>query len=57
MHRPAFAFVPSPVLSLGAGPAAPELLGSINVAPAVLEAAGYQFQDRDVEAVLAAGLR
>ncbi len=57
VHRPAFAFVPSPLLSLGAGPAAPELLGSINVSPAVLEAAGYQFQDRDVDAVLAAGLR
>jgi uncharacterized protein len=57
VHRPAFVFVPSPVLSLGAGPAAPELLGSINVSPAVLEAAGYQFQDRDVDAVLAAGLR
>ncbi len=57
VHRPAFAFVPSPLLSLGAGPAAPELLGSVNAAPAVLEAAGYQFQDRDVDAVLAAGLR
>ena len=56
VHRPAFAFVPSPLISMGAGPAAPELLGSVNVAPAALEAAGYQFQDRDVEAVLAAGL-
>jgi hypothetical protein len=35
---------------------APELLGSLNVRPAALEAAGYGFQDRDVAEVLAAGL-
>ena len=33
---------------------APELLGSINVRPAALEAAGYRFRDRDVRAVFAA---
>ncbi len=56
VRRPAFAFVPSPLISLGAGPAAPELLGSVNVSPAALETVGYEFRDRDVEAVLAAAL-
>jgi NAD dependent epimerase/dehydratase family enzyme len=50
-------FVPSPVLRLGAGRMAPELLGSLNVRPAALEQSGYTFRDRDVEAVLASGLR
>lgn len=57
VHRPAVLPVPSLVLRAGAGKMAPELLGSLNVRPAVLEAAGYEFHDRDVEAVLAAGLR
>lgn len=57
VRRPAFLAVPSAVLRVGAGPAAPELLGSINVRPDVLEAAGYEFRDRDVEDVLAAALR
>ena len=35
---------------------APELLGSLNVRPAALEQTGYGFRDRDVTAVLAAGL-
>ena len=35
---------------------APELLGSLNVRPDALEDAGYEFRDRDVAAVLAAGL-
>ena len=56
VRRPAIAFVPSPLLTLGAGKMAPELLGSLNVRPAALEAADYAFQDRDVTAVLATGL-
>ncbi len=35
---------------------APEVLSSINLRPAALEDAGYEFQDRDVRAVLAAML-
>ena len=35
---------------------ASELLGSVNARPAALEAAGYEFQDRDVAGVLRAGL-
>ena len=35
---------------------APELLDSINARPAALEAAGYEFRDRDVAGVLRAGL-
>jgi uncharacterized protein len=57
VHRPAVVFVPSPVLRLVAGRMAPELLGSLNVRPAALEQSGYTFRDRDVEAVLASGLR
>lgn len=56
LHRPAIARVPGPVLGLAAGPMGPELLGSLNVRPAALEAAGYEFAHRDVSAVLQAGL-
>ncbi|MBC9733438.1 TIGR01777 family oxidoreductase [Nocardioides marmotae] len=57
VRRPAVLPVPAFALRAGAGAMAPELLGSLNVRPAVLEAAGYEFRDRDVEAVLATGLR
>ncbi len=56
LHRPSFASVPKALLKVGAGKLAPELLGSMNVVPAALEASGYRFQDRDVDAVLRAGL-
>ncbi len=56
LHRPALVAAPKAVLKLGAGAMAPELLGSLNVRPAALGAAGYEFRDRDVTAVLAAGL-
>jgi uncharacterized protein (TIGR01777 family) len=55
-HRPALAVVPGPLLGLAAGPMAPELLGSLHVRPAALEAAGFVFADRDVEAVLTTAL-
>ena len=56
VHRPAVAVVPRKVLEVAAGPMAPEVLGSINLRPAALEREGYGFRDRDVRAVLAAGL-
>jgi uncharacterized protein (TIGR01777 family) len=56
LHRPAFLFAPAPILRVAAGPMAPEVLSSINLRPAALEAAGYEFQDRDVHDVLAAML-
>jgi NAD dependent epimerase/dehydratase family enzyme len=56
LHRPSFATVPRSALRLGAGRMAPELLGSLNVVPAALEASGYAFRDPDVVAVLRAGL-
>jgi uncharacterized protein len=56
LHRPSFATVPAFALKAGAGRMAPELLGSLNVVPAALEASGYEFRDRDVDAVLKAGL-
>lgn len=54
--RPAVVPVPSPVIKIGAGPLAPELLGSVNLVPQALIDAGYEFRDRDVTAVIAAGL-
>jgi len=56
LHRPSFATVPAFALRKGAGRMAPDLLGSLNVVPAALEASGYEFRDRDVAAVLRAGL-
>ncbi|MBB6629622.1 TIGR01777 family protein [Nocardioides sp. KIGAM211] len=56
VHRKAFVAVPKIGLRIGAGEMAPELLGSLNVRPAALEAAGYVFRDPDVTAVLRTGL-
>lgn len=56
LGRPAFLPVPSAAVRLGAGPLAPELLGSVNLVPQVLIDSGYEFRDRDVTAVLEAGL-
>ena len=56
LHRRAFLAAPAPVLRLAAGPMAPETLNSTNLRPAALERVGYEFRDRDVEAVLAAML-
>ena len=56
VHRPAFLAAPGRVLALGAGPAAPELLRSMNLRPAALLELGYRFADEDVDAVLADGL-
>jgi hypothetical protein len=36
---------------------APEMLNSINLRPAALEAAGYRFRDRSVDQIVAAALR
>jgi uncharacterized protein (TIGR01777 family) len=57
VHRPSFAFVPGALLKLGAARMAPELLGSLNVRPAALEASGYLFRDREVHSVLTSALR
>lgn len=56
LHRPALVAVPAPVLKIAAGPAAPDLLGSLNLRPARLLELGYEFADPDVEAVLTTGL-
>jgi uncharacterized protein (TIGR01777 family) len=56
VHRRAPLFAPAPCLRLAAGPAAPELLRSVNLRPAALEDLGYRFHHPDVGAVLAAGL-
>ena len=57
VHRPAFLFVPRWLLSVAAGPASPELLRSLNMRPAALEALGFEFADRDIESVMATALR
>ena len=56
LNRKAFLAAPAPILRVAAGPMAPEVLSSINLRPAALEEAGYEFQDRDVRAVLTAML-
>jgi len=56
LNRPAFLVAPRAVLKLAAGRMAPEVLGSVNVRPAALERAGYDFQDVDVREVLSAAL-
>jgi uncharacterized protein (TIGR01777 family) len=56
VHRPAVVVAPKVLLKVAAGQMAPELLGSLRVRPAALEGVGYGFRDRDVAAVLAAGL-
>lgn len=56
LHRKALVPVPAAVLRTAAGPLAPELLASYNLRPTALERAGFEFEDPDVEAVLAAGL-
>lgn len=57
LERPSFARVPKSFLKVAAGEMAPELLGSLNVRPDALEAAGYEFQDREVHGVLRTGLK
>ncbi|MCW2835877.1 MAG: hypothetical protein JWN68_3830 [Nocardioides sp.] len=56
VKRRAFLVAPGPVLKVTAGRMSSELLGSLNVRPAALERAGYDFKDVDVREVLAAAL-
>ena len=56
VDRKARLAAPAAVLRPAAGAMSPQLLDSVNARPAVLEAAGYEFQDRDVRAVIAAAL-
>ena len=56
LHRPAFAAVPAPIIKVAAGRVSPELLGSMNTRPQALLDLGYEFEDPDVNAVLASGL-
>lgn len=57
LERPSFARVPKSILKVAAGEMAPELLGSLNVRPAALQAVGYEFSDREVHGVIATGLK
>jgi hypothetical protein len=54
--RPAFLAVPSIAIRVGAGRLAPELLGSVDLVPQALQSSGFEFRDRDVSEVIAAGL-
>lgn len=54
--RPAFLFVPAALVRLGAGPLAPEVLGSLRTRPAALLEAGFTFADDDVRDVLASAI-
>ena len=54
--RPTLIPAPAFAIKLGAARLAPELLGSTNAVPQALMDSGYAFRDRDVVAVVAAGL-
>jgi uncharacterized protein (TIGR01777 family) len=54
--RPAVIPVPAAAVRIGAGPLAPELLGSVNLVPQALVDAGFEFRDRDVTDVISSGL-
>jgi uncharacterized protein (TIGR01777 family) len=56
LHRKALLRVPAFVIRPGAGRMANEVLGSLNVTPEVLDKAGFEFQDQDVDDVLATAL-
>lgn len=56
LHRKAFLPAPAPLLRVAAGRLSPELLASVRAVPAVLQDAGYVFEDHDVADVLKAGL-
>lgn len=56
VHRKAFVVAPGALLKVAAGRMGPELLGSLNVRPAALEADGYQFRDEGVRAILRSAL-
>ena len=56
LRRPAVLAAPTAVLRPALGRMAPEILGSVRVRPAALERAGYDFEDEDVDDVLAAAL-
>lgn len=56
LHRPTKAAVPAVVLRKTLGELSGELLGSLRVFPAGLEAAGYTFEHRTVDDVLGAAL-
>jgi uncharacterized protein (TIGR01777 family) len=56
VHRPTPLGIPGSLIRIGAGKAAPDLLGSVDARPAALVASGYRFADEDVDAVLADGL-
>jgi NAD dependent epimerase/dehydratase family enzyme len=54
--RPAFLPLPAAAIRVGAGPLAPELLGSVNLVPQALVESGFEFRDRDVTEVVTSGL-
>ncbi len=56
LGRPTVLPAPAFAIRLGASRMAPEVLGSKNSVPQALIDAGYEFRDRDVTAVLGAGL-
>jgi uncharacterized protein (TIGR01777 family) len=56
LDRKALLVAPGFAVRAGAGPVAGEVLGSINLRPAVLEDSGYSFRDRTVHEVVRAAL-
>jgi uncharacterized protein (TIGR01777 family) len=56
LDRKALLVAPGFAVKVGAGPVAGEVLGSIDLRPAVLEGSGYSFRDRNVHEVVRAAL-
>jgi hypothetical protein len=56
LHRPAPFVVPPALLRWGMGPLYPEVGNSTNLRPAALLREGYQFEDQDVDDVVASAL-
>lgn len=54
--RRALLVAPAPLIKVGAGAMAPEVLGSVRAVPAALQASGYEFLDPGVEEVIESGL-
>ncbi len=56
VHAGPSSSAPLAVLRVAAGPTGPGAAGSLNIRPAALETLGFEFADRDIEAILSTAL-
>lgn len=57
LGRPTFLVAPAPILRTALGALSDDLLGSVRLTPDAIQAAGFVFEDADLESALAAALR